>query len=473
MPLLTIFVLSSCDDNRDIVSKDKVSDSSCTFASTRINIDVSNPEIFRTITKAGDTLTYYGDKNLDGTVSEFYSIEYATKGGIINFIDINEGYVTKVANNKGASIEFEWLSSSSAVVKAHSLVDNVYVSTVVDFLDANVDKAPSSGISKPEKSREGNLSLEIIPFDDSSMPIDQVTTMSSPWTPIDDMPASQQVWLQITRCEHKCDARNYLALHNSKTGEYICKFPKPTRIEKGYYCFSVPVSSFPALATDYELCESIDANLKIILKVLDNTLAAGDNIVAALNLASASTGMGDIPTVINDALLYAATASDYGSQIIQDLSGFSGLVRRTDSEWYFKSYASTAAELYPVALNADVFVSGDSYNFKSSESLFMTLDIQGSPMINSFELNPSCPKPGDDYETIIAYQCIPEGSVISISVVGTDGYKNLTSEQISGGGQAVLRVPGAEKGICDKCLIEIDMPGEQTIRMKASLVFGE
>lgn len=473
LPLLTILVLVSCSENKDVVSQGKINDTSCNFAFSRINVDVSNPEIFSVITKDGDTLTYFGCKNTDGTVSGIYSIEYTTRDGITSFIDLDgKGYVTNITNNKGASIAFEWLTSTSAVIKAHSFIDNVFISTVVDFSNSDVDKAPAFDSSKPAKQRKGDLSLEIVPLENEPLIIDQNKVMGSPWTPDDDMPASQKVMLSIYQCEQYCDARNYLELRNSKTGEYICRFIKPEKIARGKYQYTIPESSYPSVASYKELCRSIDESLSVIQNVLGETLAERDHILAALNMAASSTGLDAIPYVFDNAIALAATVSDYGQQILQ-VSGISGIIRRTDSEWHFKSYKLGYVSLCPVAFNIGNRVRGEECISETSESIFVKLDMQSDPAINSFEINPSCPAKEVDYEVTAEYHCIPDGSTISISVVGTDGYKNLITKKISGSGQAVLRVPGAETGVCDVCNIVIDVLGVKTIEMQASLVFGE
>lgn len=475
LSILLNLVYVSCKRNGDVLDEDKISDPSCPYQYSRVNLDGSNPELFCAVTKENDTVIYYGLKNPDGTASGITTIEYITKDGIENIIDLNDdGYVTAINSSNGALIEFEWISATSAVVKAHSYVDNIYISTVVDFDGNGCDMIVQNDVSNSARMRKGNLSLQIRPQEEEQLSFAQMQTMSSPWHPVDELPNIQEVLLWIYQCDNSYDAKNYLRLLDATTGEMILRYTQYERLSKGDYIYKIPVSSYPAKATNKELCKNIDETLNNIQNVLDKTLVVSDQIIVALNIVAFSTGIGLIPTVVTDAIVIAANAANCGMQLLKDYGGISGLMRRTYSDWYYKEYVLDNLAISPVAFNAQKTVVGDKHKINLTEDFFLVaLDMQGTPMVKSFELNPSYPGRGVAYEATAEYHCIPEGSQITLSIVGTDGYKEMQTSRISGSGTAVLYVPGAETGVCDVCEVVIDLPSGESINMRASLVFGK
>lgn len=445
------------------------------FSTARVNTDVLNPEVLKATTVTGDTITYYGKKNSDGTTASITTFEYTTISGKNSIIDFDEtGRLVSINNNLGVSIELEWQSATEAVIKAKSVEDNVYITTTVDFSKSasNSNLAKSVSRATCKSSRDGELKLDIINEHVKYSDIKKASTRATSYDK-DDVPEYQEALLWIYQCEASYDAKNYLILKNASNGITIGKLMNYERLWKGEYIYKIPTSSYPSSASNKELCKNIDNALNNIEQILGGALTESGALVVALNAAAFATGIGTIPAIITDAIVFAGTGIDCGLQIFEYFGGVSALMEKTNSEWYYKEFIISDLAIVPVAYNNKKTVMGDKHIVKPTEdNILITLDMQGDPVISSFNLDPSHPGAGVSYNATADFNCIPEGSTIEISIVGTDGYKNSISKSISGSGSAVLHVPGAKSGVYDLCEVVIDMPFGETLTMQASLVFG-
>ena len=465
-------------NNNDLVANNDDSnpiDTNSPFSTARVNTDVSNPEVLKATTVSGETITYYGKKNLDGTTNSITTFEYNTIDGKNSIIDFDEtGRLISINNNLGVSIELEWLSATEAVIKAKSVEDEVYITTTVDFSknasNANVTKVASKAINNT--SRDGELKLDIINEHSKYSVIKNKSTRATAYDK-DDVPTHQEVLLWIYQCDASYNAKNYLILKNASNGITIGKLMNYEHLWKGEYIYKIPISSYPSSASNKELCKNIDNAINNIEKILGGVLTESGALVVALNAAAVTTGIGTIPAVITDAIVLAGTGIDCGLQIFEHFGGVSALMSKTNSEWYYKEYIISDLAIVPVAYNNKKTVMGAKHIVKPTEdNILITLDMQGDPIISSFNLDPSHPGQHISYKATAEFNCIPEGSTIKISIVGTDGYSNSISKPISGSGSAVLNVPGAKSGVYDLCEVIINMPFGETLTMQASLVFG-
>lgn len=226
--------------------------------------------------------------------------------GIDNIIGFDEeGRLVSVTNNVGASIEFEWLSTTTAVVKAYSQSDNIYISTIVDFAggdgyDSLATKLNSIRADKP-------LSLEII--EDET-----ICNARDNYDP-DNYPEYQEVDLWIQQCGSDYGAKNYLILKDASNGCVIGKILENECLYKGFYIYQLPLSSYPSSATNQDICESIDAVLRNMEEWVSGALVDTAPIIAAINYAAFMSGIGTVPAVITDAVIFAIKAMNCGVSI--------------------------------------------------------------------------------------------------------------------------------------------------------------
>lgn len=84
------------------------------------------------------------------------------------------------------------------------------------------------------------------------------------------------------------------------------------------------------------------------------------------------------------------------------------------------------------------------------------LDLLDDPTINEFFTVPVDPAPGQPYIATARITCAGQGTRVTMSIVGTDGYTDSTQCTISGSGDCNLGVPGATAGVRDTITVAID-----------------
>jgi hypothetical protein len=105
----------------------------------------------------------------------------------------------------------------------------------------------------------------------------------------------------------------------------------------------------------------------------------------------------------------------------------------------------------------------------------LTVDMGGQTAIRSLTLSPSNPGEGVDYVARAQIYCIPAGSMVAMSIVGTDGYDDevtypVTQTQVNASYD--LMVPGAESGVRDQVTLRVSLPDGEVLTRTASLVFS-
>lgn len=481
---LTAVICSACSSNdpgEDIPQLDP--EIKALVAKATVFTDATSSELMSVVTVDGDTITYFGDKMADGTANKINTLEYSSSDGRDCFLDFDEaGKLQSITSNEGATIEFEWLSPTSVVLKAHSQKDNIVIQTKYDFenTESYLTSQFESKASNSVRKGEFFLTLSSEPEYTSEHVSSMFNLGSRANYDPDQFPDKQEIHLWINQCGSNYNAKNYILLKNATTGDYIGKLVNSEHLWKGSYIYQLPLKSYPSSATNAELCEKLDEVLRNMEKRLGYVyIDNGEGltyVLTALNTAAISTGIGSVPAVIIDAVVFAGAAVNCGIQIFNSTGGVSALMRQHNAEWYYKEYINSDLILIPVAYTQSKTVVGDGEQVNpSDESIFITLDMIGDPVIDNFTLNPSNPGAYEGYEAIAEYHCIPNGSTIKLSIVGTDGYSNSTTASVSdygGSGSATLHVPGSYSGVYDLCTVEITLPTKEVLTMQASLVFG-
>jgi hypothetical protein len=105
----------------------------------------------------------------------------------------------------------------------------------------------------------------------------------------------------------------------------------------------------------------------------------------------------------------------------------------------------------------------------------LSVDMEIATTIRALDLSPSHPAEGQSYVGTVEVVCIPAGSSVRMSIVGTDGYTDSVLHAVPDTqkvGTFELWVPGAEAGVRDVVTVEILLPEGDTLTKTASLVFG-
>lgn len=432
-----------------------------------INQDANSTEICYFVKENGDSIILVGDKDANGCASNIYLMKYNNKSEQFSTrFDEQMRPISLKYNN--VDITFDWKDEKTAVVKAWDPESNTYITTVwnsEETSQAEKVKTRSYTTNNNVGKRHGEMKLTI---NDRQEPKPTFTRATS---------VEELDWkycnFSVTQCEYPKDASVIIHLHNPKTHKYIEMLDYYKKISTGEYLFRIPPSSWPAKATNKELCSKIDWGLNT-LKVGLTWLAGFSSVSDAIAMVCASTGMGVPPAAILTALSKATLIGAGTLTVFMDgMGGSEGLMKKINPDWYYREYVIADLELVPVVLYPDYVTCDKIQITPESPDVNIHCDIDGDPTLDSFTLNPDFPAAGQSYVASATYHCVPVGSTITMSIVGTDGYSNSrTSKVTNTSGTAELYVPGAETGVKDVCKVVITPTEGKQITMTASLMFG-
>jgi hypothetical protein len=433
-----------------------------------VNQDANSPEVCYFVKENGDSITLIGDKDANGCVSNVYLMKYNNSDEKLSTRFDEQMRPISITYNNTVNITFDWQDEETAVIKAFDPETNTYITTTW-----SPNKEVNNSMSKcfsPTKihtngNRNGEMKLEITDRQDTGL----FKTRS---TAVDDI-SDQYCLFSVTQCNYPKDASTWIGLFNAKTHKFIENLDYYKKASTGVYYYKIPAGSYPSKATNKELCERIDLGLSALQTGL--TWMAGFATVAdAVTLVCASTGMGVPPAAILKAITMATVAGSVTLEVFMSANGSQGLMSTFNPDWYYKEYVIADLILSPhVITSTDVIDCEKQQISPESTNIRVNCDIDGDPTIDSFILDPDFPAAGQGYVATATFHCIPVGSTITMSIVGTDGYKNSQTTTINTtSGTANLYVPGAATGVKDICSIVITPPYGESVSMTASLMFG-
>ncbi|MDX2442577.1 MAG: hypothetical protein QNK30_02145 [Bacteroidales bacterium] len=99
----------------------------------------------------------------------------------------------------------------------------------------------------------------------------------------------------------------------------------------------------------------------------------------------------------------------------------------------------------------------DPVEFYPNQPSSWTIELPGELAIEAFQAFPSNPAPNQSYVASAIIKCPdPNGSAVTISVAGNDGYSNSFTKTITQNSEISLTVPGAEEGVKDVITIQTE-----------------
>ena len=431
-----------------------------------INQDANSSEICYFVKEDGDTLTLVGEKDNTGCATSVYLMKYNSKEYKMSTRFDESMRPTLLTYNDNVTISFDWIDDNSAVVKAYDPETNTYITTVWNK-DENPTKAlaKSAPIVNHSNTRTGDLKLTIKERDNSQA----MQTRAISVDEIDD----QYCLFTVTQCDYPTDASTWIGLISAKPYKWIENLEYYKKQSTGVYLYRIPAGSYPAQATNQELCTRIDWGLEG-LKTGLTWMLGFTSVADCVALVCASTGLGAPPAAILKAITAAAVIGAAGLQVFMDAGGTSNLMKNFNPDWYYKEYITSNLILSPhIITSKEVIDCEKQIITPETQNIRISYDIDGDPTIDSFVLTPDFPARRQSYVASASFHCVPVGSNITMSIVGTDGYSNIETSTVNAtSGTAELWVPGAETGVRDVCEIIITPPYGQSIIMTASLMFG-
>lgn len=234
----------------------------------------------------------------------------------------------------------------------------------------------------------------------------------------------------------------------SQTGEDV---HSPIAFEEtglsGLFEYPLPVGKSPNPGEEFHRTRFDRAVAAICgLSTLSSLLAAGGAGAVCLSL-SAVPAIGEIGTIACTAIVLAAAV------LCKAKTATSVAGRAVDlfSTEYFISITAQHAKLGSKTIRFQV---------RQGEVVQrQTITLPGSAGISKLETEPFDPAPLASYTITATADCAGPGYTLTISISGSDGYKNSTSQKLgSTVNSATLVVPGASQGVVDSFTAKLTGP---------------
>jgi YD repeat-containing protein len=358
----------------------------------------------------------------------------------------------------GTQFHFSWISQNKANLTVLGPDGVSQLSTQVDFSSQpQVARVNTDGVERVNTP----LQLSFTPG-----PLSQVSATAAP---------AQNAVISVLQCQSLTDAQVYVVA-KSLSGSVLGNFPAQ-RISKGKYSVGIPTSLAPTINPG-EYCEAIADVLGYACLAVENP-SLPIYFCAALTTLVASSGYG---AAFAGPVLSACTAAMAGLELYCGTFGAEpapGAPSLADMICKSKYLDRTIVQdititPYVIALPSNVY--GLSATVTPQGNIPpLTVTLNSQTAIRTLDLVPPAPAAFQSYVAKVDVFCLQAGSLVTVSVVGTDGYQNSVNYNITstqGEGQFTLTVPGAATpGIRDVVTVRITLPNGTIITKTASLIF--
>ena len=384
----------------------------------------------------------------------------------------------------GVVMQFEWVSKTKAAVTLIDPNTNEQLNTVVDF--NNASKAPAINTNAPKRSGKTTMTLEPTSYEEAALDESTENILHRASGNTGDIYVEQCDY-PATNVEVLVAVYNWTEVNGyGSKGKWKCNIPAKN-VGKGHYQFTVPSDEYEH--TNFaSFAGKINDIINDICSYNNYTLpgsGAKQALCVAISAAVTAAGVG-LSAPVAAGFLKACLATSTSIDTICGLVNgnienipegdwptladkFIDMLEEEEFKWN-RLYLQPFVNAIPKCKYGDAQVLIDGQQFKST-----TISMGGSPTIAAFALNPPAPAHGVSYIATAVMGCLPAGTKVTMSIVGTDGYTNSETSTVPEDGTqsytAKLKVPGAATGVKDVCTVTVTLPDGNTLEKKASLVF--
>ena len=444
-----------------------------------VSTNPDDPVLLDISNKEGLSVMLMGDKTPEGKAEALREVVINQKGeDNPTELFFKDGQISEIIATNGVRFQFAWQSSDEVALVLIDPNTNEQLNTVINLKEENY-KAIVKKQSRSTIYREKGSKLAIEPMQSKSFEAKGNASRSA-------SNITGNVYLE--QCGVQTDAQCWVDVYDYSTltgsfgmGKYRGRFPCH-KVGEGHYQFSLP-SNYNEHHNIADYCDAVNSVVNKICG-LNAWTAPGSGAKQALCLGiSATLASGLVSAPVAAGFLAAcettSVAIDAACGLINGnmdlpegapnlVDGLCGLLREIDYTW------DDPLLLVPTVNALPKNIYGNAQKYEHGTPIKDTkITWGGNPTITTFTLNPPSPARGQGYNAIAQLYCLPEGSKITMDIVGTDGYTDSKTQTV--GNQinftATLSVPGAESGVKDVCTVKVITPSGQTISKKASLVF--
>jgi hypothetical protein len=430
-------------------------------STVKIMTNSSDPLLLSNVVATGETVEYFGTRDQAGNPLALTHI-YITKpdGNMMQYFFDESHHVTKMIADNGCQVLLEWLSNTSAAVTVVSADGLSQVNTVFD--------------TQQKLRRNNNTPSQPRTAATRMLVQDHQAGASANKTSV-----AGNVKIHLSRCGKPALGTVWLNV-KSEGGTLLANLPAQYTGTEGEYVASIP-SGTASTIDPTKLCENM---IDVLGYACDyTTVAARDAMCVMVGAAIVAAGNAFTAPIAAE-LTAACTAFSHGIEIYCGTLGSSPTAGAPSLAEQLKlckvafQNRKFTEDLVLIAGTPGLPYSIYSYPVKAPGNgpyPDVQLSMGNNPTINSISLSPANPAADQDYTAKAYLYCLPNGSTITMSVKGSDGYTKTNTETVTGtqvDKDVYLTVPGAESGVEDVITLTVDIPGGNSITRTASLVFN-
>lgn len=473
----TALLLTACD-LLDIINISKKTETE--FA---ISTDPSSNVLLQATNKNKDKIVLLGEKDKNGlakSITEVLVQEHG-KSNYTTFV-YDKNKIQQVIADNGVVMTYDWLSSSRIALTIVEPNTGEQINTVVDLNASAASKSPDTRLEFMVERRTGDVNMDIKPLASEYAQKANIQTKAGEGGLVGDVyytvcgqPKYGDCYVEVFDAPERSILNlvgRYEAAWTESKGHHTFTVPQQellsavdlgavaAKIDEyaGYLCaaeqYGQTLTHFQTL-----ICPAVAAAtvaLPVTSPAAPAILAACEGSTAALQVYCNTLGAG----------------AEGGDSLAKAIAGKTGL-REID-------FSTKTLYILPCIRTLDTKkgpICGKVVTYKGlGGTVECTIDVGGTPMIDSFSLNPPAPAKKQGYTAKAVLLCVPAGSKVTMSISGTDGYtntKNVTINTDSQSYEATMSVPGADTGVHDQCTVTLVMPDGSKKTKNASLVFGD
>lgn len=446
-----------------------------------VNLDPTDFSIATIFSPEGDSIYVYGDKDETGNPIQMRNVviyPHDGDGGTEILFD-ETGNPEKVVAPNGVVMLFDWVDAKKAALTLIDPNTEEQLNTLIDFEQGTPQNSPSKTRSIDSFSeRVGKTTMKVEPIAKSKSLMIAMTRTANSNGQIGNLSIRQ--CNVATDAECWVDAYSYSGMPHSGLGTHVGRL-KCVKKGQGEYKYILPVGIEGQHHDLSEHCSFIMNVLTGICSVSNTLGPAYKEAICTQITAALATGVVSVPvalgfeaacTALNVSLeIFCHTTPMQAAMYGDAYSGgdaFCDLIKEMHLEW------DDPLLLVPTVNALPSYITGIPQQWDGYSSLpDLEVSWGGQAQISQFVLEPAAPAHGQSYVATADLYCLAAGSIITLSIVGTDGYSDakvfVVGDEINY--RATLNVPGAESGVKDVCTIKLELPDGSVKTKKASLVF--
>jgi len=461
-------------------------------SSFKIPVNAADPLLLRAIATDGQIIDFVGTRDATGVPLSLNLIEIRPpsddgSANPLRYLLDSDHRPVRIHNSDGTQFDFTWITATQVALAVLTPDGQTQVNTFVDLSLA--PSAPgSSSIASPIPSG----AIAVVPTGGSTFTSNtaprggQRVILQHGGSPsaaavngIAAMTvASSSVNVQVDGCGGlPTDGDVYVKVLDTQ-GVFLGQYPA-TRVSQGNYVAGLPSGLAPTLNPG-EICGTLATVLGATCDWLIDIPGAPQYLCAALTIAVAATGVG---AVVAGEIAAACEAVTGGLELYcktLNTSGAPGSPSLADvlceSEALDRTFTADVL-LVPIVIALPTNIVGSPLRAPGNGPFpDLLVDLGIHTTIRSLTLNPANPVAQQSYVATADIFCLPFGTVVTLSIIGTDGYTDSVSTTINTtqeSGTFTLSVPGAANaGIRDVDTVTVVLPDGEQLTLNASLVFG-